>query len=289
MKYKNTVLVMFFVLVAMVCFVFIGCSQENAGSTDIGDGIRVMSYNINVNDPEHKWTDRREFVLKTITETQPDIVGFQEVSPIQYQWLKTKLRGYTSVITYRDDRTVSEACPVFFSKSKFALVDSGTFWLSETPDVMSTDWGAEYYRICTYVTLERLSDKARFAFYNTHLDNSSVEAREKGIQVVLGRIEGNGGLPSVVTGDFNANARSQTYKITTDTLTDTKTAAKESDDGATYQNWGQRLDMPRIDYIFVSSDFSVDKFKIVDNTYNGKYASDHFAIYAELYLESDTD
>lgn len=279
--------IIFLMIIMIITTILVGCKQEEAGSTDIGNGIRVMSYNITVNDPDHKWENRRDYILTDINNTQPDIIGFQEVSSKQYKWLKKKLKGYASIITYRDNQTVSEACPVFYSTSKFMIIKSDTFWLSETPKVMSKDWDAACYRICTYVMLEKLSDGQRFTFYNTHLDHVSELARINGIKTILNKIEQNKDLFCIITGDFNANVKSQTYQIATNKLTDTCIAALDSKDGATFQNWGQNLDRLRIDYIFVLGDFMVNKFKIVDNTYNGEYASDHFAIYAEVDVSFD--
>ena len=48
----------------------------------------------------------------------------------------------------------SEGCPIFYSTEKFELEDKGSFWLSETPEVMSKDWGAACYRVCSYVILK---------------------------------------------------------------------------------------------------------------------------------------
>lgn len=66
----------------------------------------------------------------------PDVIGFQEVTKFHYAYLQDTLKGYDSVIEYRDNTYLSEGCPIFYSTEKFELEDKGSFWLSETPEVI---------------------------------------------------------------------------------------------------------------------------------------------------------
>lgn len=195
------------------------------------------------------------------------------------------MQGYDSVIKYRDNTSFSEGCPVFYRRDKFALVDKGSFWLSETPEVMSKDWGSACYRICSYAVLRRKSDNEEIAVFNTHLDHISDEARIKGIQVVLDKIAEFGGKPSILMGDLNAVPGSETISSAVQSFFDAQAVAEDTMDGATYQAWGKKLDKERIDYIMVSkTGISVDKYAVVQTTYDGVYPSDHFPIYADLTL-----
>lgn len=65
--------------------------------------------------------------------------------------------GFDSIITYREDTINAEGCPIFYQTDLYTLIDKGSFWLSETPEVMSKDWGAAHYRICSYVILKEKS------------------------------------------------------------------------------------------------------------------------------------
>ena len=51
----------------------------------------------------------------------------------------------------RDDgKTKGEYAAIFYDKQKLRLVDSGHFWLSETPEKPGPGWDAACTRICTW-------------------------------------------------------------------------------------------------------------------------------------------
>lgn len=261
---------------------------------EIKDGddnkITVMSSNVRTYSPtdyfKKSWFYRAGLVRENLQEYLPDIVGFQEVTWLHYGYLQKVLDGYDSVITYRDESFMSEGCPIFYRSDRFELIDKGSFWLSETPEKMSKDWGAACYRVCSYVILKEISSGEELVVFNTHLDHVSDEARVKGISVVLDKIKEFGGKPSILMGDLNAKPNSVTYQSTVESFLDAQVVAKETMDGATYQNWGKKLDNQRIDYFMVSkTGIEVNKYAIVQNTYEGIYPSDHFPIFIELTLK----
>ena len=196
------------------------------------------------------------------------------------------LPDYAYVGVGRDDgKTEGEYSPVFYRKDRFELLDSGHFWLSETPDVPSKGWDAACIRICTWAVLrERESGKA-FAQFNTHLDHVSEQARDRGITMVLDKIK-SFDIPVMCTGDFNTDENSTAYRIMTgDVMGDSKYLAECSDSGNTFTNFdpeGTKNDSP-IDFIFVKRKaVSVAKYKIMDEPVDGKLPSDHHAIYADV-------
>jgi len=262
--------------------------EVNAVSEDAN--LKVMSFNIRLFTPldigKRSWFYRADLVAKTIEKEVPGVIGFQEVTPIQYDYLCDTLKGYDSVLTYRDKNPNSEGCPVFYREDLYTLVDKGSFWLSETPEEMSKDWGAACYRICSYVILKEKSTEKEFVVFNTHLDHESDEARIKGIQVVLEKISEFGGLPAVLMGDLNAEESTETYQSAMGDFLDTKYQTENTMTSCTFQAWGTELDNEGIDYILVSKEgFSVDSYKVVTDTYDGVYVSDHFPLVAELVLE----
>lgn len=256
----------------------------------VSDGrIYVMSCNVRCINPldfgKKSWFYRANLLVKGISANKPTVIGFQEVTKWQYSYLRESLTGYDSVITYRDNMFNSEGCPIFYRKDLYNLVDKNSFWLSETPEEMSKDWGAACYRICSYVILEEKASGMQFVVFNTHLDHISDEARIKGIDVVLDKIEQFGSLPSVIMGDFNADESSETYLSVTQNFLDAKYQTENTMSGATYQNWGAGLDGENIDYFMISrTGIKVDEYKVISDTYGGEYASDHFQIFTVLEL-----
>ena len=260
-----------------------------SGKKTDGD-ITVMSANVRTWSPgdmgKRSWLYRADLVVKNIASVEPDIIGFQEVTKIHYAYLTENLKGYENVIKYRDNSKFAESCPVFYNTERFELKDKGSFWLSDTPDVMSKGWGAAYYRICTYTILTDKSTGKELVVFNTHLDNVSDEARINGITLVLEKIKQFGGLPSIIMGDFNADESSDTYKAATEMFLDAKYQTDDTDSGCTYQAFGTQLDRENIDYFMISkTGIKVNKFRIIDTTYDGVYPSDHFPITVNISLD----
>ncbi len=218
------------------------------------------------------WFNRAELVLNGIESQKPSIIGFQEATKWQYSYLCNTLPQYDSVITYRKDM--------------YDLIDKGSFWLSETPDEMSKDRGAACYRICTYVILEDIETAKQFVIFNTHLDHISDEARINGIGVVLDKIKEFGSLPSLIMGDFNCEEGSETYNAVTENFLDAKYQTENTMTSCTYQAFGKALDRNCIDYFMISKEgFTVNSYKVLTDTYDGVYPSDHFPIVTNLTLD----
>ncbi len=253
------------------------------------NSVSLISANVRTFAPfdllKKSWFYRADLFLNSLAEENPDIIGFQEVTKMHYKYLKKNLPDYGSVIKYRDKSLQPEACPVFFKKDKFECTDKGSFWLSNTPEKMSKDWGAMCYRICSYVILKDKDSGKKLVVFNTHLDHVSDEARIKGIGVVLDKIKQFGSLPSIIMGDFNAKEDSKTYENAMKNFDDAKYKADKTDKGATYQNFGRELDAKNIDYFMISKEgIKVNEYRIIDKTYNGVYTSDHFPIYLNISL-----
>lgn len=277
------------VLILTVLFAACYESDVECDELDLGQ-IKIMSANIRCITSEdtgnRAWKYRKNLLVKNFQEAKPSIIGMQEVTPQQYQFFKNVLKNYQSEIVYRDDSKKSEGCPIFYHKDLYTLIDSGTFWLSETPDVMSKDWDSAYHRICTYVILRDNNMCKEFAVFNTHLDNKSEEARVNGIDVILKKLNSLGNYPAVIMGDYNSTEDSQTYLNAIKVLRDVKYQVdNEYVNSATYHNWGQELDRSAIDFFLITqTGFIVNSYEVVTTTYKGAYASDHFPIVTTLTL-----
>ena len=254
------------------------------------DNIKMMSYNLRCISPtdwgKKGWFYRADLIIDDIAEEKPGIIGFQEATKWHYSYLVDSLKGYDSVITYRDDAFNSEGCPIFYNTELYTLVDKGSFWLSETPEVMSKSWGAQYNRVCSYVILTDKASGEDFVVFNTHLSHVSDEARINGIKVVLDKIAEFGSLPAVIMGDFNALEGSVTYNSVTENFLDAKKVAEKTSDSHTYQNWGNPEKFQRIDYFMVSkTGFKINSYDVLSGVHDGVYSSDHCPIVLEVEID----
>ena len=287
------------IAILLVCVITIFCihlptyllSNDTAILGESNDGtMTIMSANVRCLSPEdlfeRSWFNRAGLILEDINTVQPDIVGFQEATFVHYDYLKKVMVGYDSEMAYRDDFVLSEGCPIFWRTDKYEKIDSGAFWLSETPEVMSKDWGSEHYRICVYVILRDLDTGKEFAVFNTHLDHTSDLARINGIQVVLDKITEFGDIPAYLMGDLNAKENSETIQSTKDNFDDAKLIAGKTDDSPTFHGWGEAADPRRIDYIMISKgDAEVIEYGVLNNLHDEGYSSDHNAIYIKTKIK----
>lgn len=260
-------------------------------SENTGEELTIMSANVRYCNPfdffKRSWFYRAELLMSDIAAVAPDIVCFQEVNTTHYKYLTDVMEGYESLVTYRDNSLMKEGCSIFYRADRFEEIERGHFWLSETPDVMSKDWGSEHYRICVYVCLKDLNTGKEFIVFNTHLDHKSEEARIKGIQVVLDKIAALDGRPAFLMGDMNALEGTKTIESTKENFDDAeKIALCAIGSNYTYNNWGKPEENDRIDYILISKgDATVIEYHVVNNSHNGIYSSDHCPIYIKTKID----
>ena len=113
-----------------------------------GEGLKIMSYYIRYihteSKPERNWSRRRAYVMQQIREEAPDILCLQEVKTMQIGFIVKNLEDYYGyVYKYRSDNYLTkEAVPIFYNKERFTLIESDSFWLSETPEKESVGWDA---------------------------------------------------------------------------------------------------------------------------------------------------
>ncbi len=278
-------------------FLYYGHYKDNKKPVDItienADNIRMMSCNLRCISPtdwgKKAWFYRADLMMDAIGKQAPGIIGFQEATKWHYSYLCDTLKGYDSVITYRDDAFNSEGCPIFYNTSLYKLVDKGSFWLSETPEVPSKSWGAQYNRVCSYVILTDIASGKDFVVFNTHLSHVSDEARINGINVVLDKIAEFGSLPAVIMGDFNAEEGSVTYNSVTENYDDAIYRVENPDKAYTYNGWGDSAKFKRIDYFMISkTGFQVNSYDVLPaTTADGVYISDHCPIVMSVTMEQE--
>jgi len=279
--------------------------------------VTVMTYNIRTEGGDRKsidnnWNARRDDLADLVRRENPDVMGFQEVLPVQRTWLEERFPDYVFVGEARNaDRVSGESSPVAFRRSRFDILQSGTFWLSETPDVPgSKGWDAALPRVCSYAVLKDKRTGKRFSFANTHTDHIGIVAREKGMLLVIERMKGFGkGAPVVFVGDHNCLETEKPAKAVSRILKDAMYISKTPPEGSwrTFNFWswkekeisiaeamklplrernipGHMSDEKRIDYIYVSPGTKVLSYKTVSDSRPGKklYPSDHFPLCARL-------
>ena len=150
--------------------------------------MRIMSFNIRcANVGSDTWEDRIGIVSQTMLESEADSIGVQEATPEWMSTLKETVgEKYAYVGVGRDDGdNEGEYSAVFYLKDKYNAIDSGTFWLSETPDEVSFGWDAVCRRVCTWVVLENKETGEKYVHLNSHFDHVGITARKNSVDLIL--------------------------------------------------------------------------------------------------------
>lgn len=250
--------------------------------------LQVMSYNIRLgvaNDGENSWGQRCAATIEMLNDVKPDIFGVQEAYDFQVNYITENIPSYGCVGVGREDGLEKgERMSVFYNTEKIELLEWGTYWLSETPDVPSLGWDAACRRTATWTKLRMKDGGKEFFYVNTHLDHIGPEARRNGLALIVERIAGMNpdGLPMVLTGDFNVTADDPSLDDLDKMMKSARVEAEHTDNSITYNGFGK--DTARvIDYIYYSGFGSCDNFRVVNATYAGiPYISDHYPITVTL-------
>ncbi len=263
--------------------------------------LKVATYNIQMSPDAKKnfWQTRKDAAKKLLDYYRFDIWGSQETFLHQIEYIIPS--GYGFVGVGRDDgATKGEFSPIFYNKEKLEVLNSGTFWISETPEKVSFGWGAKYRRICTWGEFKDKKSGKVFFFFNTHLDHKVAKAQEEGVKLIVGKIEEiTKDKPFILTGDFNIKLGDDKLApiVNSSKFQHARDVSKTVPYGAsgTYHAYSG-VSKAFIDYIFTSKNIKVLKYVILtdrigaqpcDEPKIGKrqdvdYASDHFPIVTEI-------
>ncbi len=250
--------------------------------------LRVMSLNVRTpadTEGDKRWQVRRAAMLALLREQHPDVIGTQELGKQQADYLARHLDGYRWFGEGRRGGDGDEHMGVFYDGRTLKVVDSGNFWLSNTPEVAgSITWGHPLPRMVTWALFERLGDRRRFYLYNTHLPyrDQDEPARVRGATLILSRLRQlPGDVPVVLTGDFNSEPDGATYHTLTAQLADARVLAPQrAGPPATFHGFTGKADR-QLDWILVRG-FVVKHFATLDQRPGGVLPSDHFPVMAEL-------
>ena len=273
------------VAILMVCAVVVSAQDLYVGTYNIRYKNKDDSIKGNV------WTKRCQVMCDQINFESPDVLGMQEVLVGQLHDFQRLLDNYSSIGVGRDDgKEAGEYAAIFYKNDRVKLLDSGNFWLNETPDVPKLGWDAACIRICTWGKFKDLRTKKKFYFFNLHMDHVGVVARREAAKLVVSRIkEMAQDAPVVLTGDFNVDQADEIYGIFTHSgiLKDSYEEARiRFAENGTFNSFKVETKTDsRIDHVFVSPSFKVEAYGLRTDSYWAKgrrNLSDHYPVFVKL-------
>ena len=284
--------------------------------------LKVMSFNVQTeNGTQVNFDLRAEMLRDLMDQLQPDSIGMQEVTTGWIYRMDTFAFNNSYAGVGEGRTTGGEASSIYYRKDKYDLVNSGTFWLSETPDVKGSYLEASLYpRICTWAHLRDKVTGFEYIHINTHLDHlgnskGGKELRTAQVRVILEYIQSFPDVPMVMTGDFNhakttsaeniyamfknilgiSSFTASTGESITGNFSDARTEAAETVSPDAWASmtayWQEGTDSYNpakkpIDYVFYTTgDFDAMVYRNIHYHRDGIYMSDHLPQYCELHVK----
>lgn len=254
-----------------------------------GSRLMVMSFNVRQShvrekDENNNWGNRKEACLEMLKARMPDIIGFQEAQ-FKDQWAffcDSLGSEYGNVGVGRDNGTdKGETSGFLYKKSALTLLDSGTFWVSETPDVPSKSFDEQYYRSLTWGLFQIRKTGKCFFYFNTHL-GLTWSSQKDGIEMIIGKMKeiNPDGLPLLFSGDLNTDITSSAFDSLKGIMLNSRDVAPIADDIPTYNAWGNKQKERIIDFIWITPGIKCLEYHTDTTPYGGhELISDHFPVY----------
>ncbi len=250
---------------------------------------RVAAYNIRYDaqmdvESGNAWDLRKEPLARLIRQHGFDIVGTQEGDAGQMDDLKELLPAFDIVAHPYGGKGDLHNAAILYKKDRFELLDSGVFWLSETPEVRSIGWDASDHRVCNWGKFREKFSGKEFFFFNTHFYWRKEIARKESGPLMAIKIKGiAGNSPTIITGDFNSRPETSQIAAIKEVVNDTHEVTKTERQGVEGTGFpgGVFRGAPdgRIDYVFVSPQIHVFDYKVLSDSYNDdRYPSDHLPV-----------
>lgn len=280
-----------------------GLAQPTKQPADIRV-VKVATFNIKYDEPRdgiNSWPNRKQMVADIILEHDLDIIGVQEALHHQLKDLEALLPDIAWCGVGRDEgNEKGEYSAILYKRSRFTLLKTGTFWLSERPDEPgSKGWDAALPRVVTWAKFRDLKTRKTFFHFNTHFDHRGEIARVNSSRLLLERIGRIAKKAKVViTGDLNANYSTEVYKTlvgsgikSTPRPFDAKRISEIKYEGpdSTFNGFKELVPNSWIDHIFVSKGIRVLRFSALDERPEGRWPSDHLPLVAEISFEQKKD
>lgn len=246
--------------------------------------IKVISYNIRTmaRDGENNWENRRHATRNMLNRHNPDLFGLQEAMTPHLKYIDTFFPQYSRVGVGRDDGKMGgEVMAIYYNKERFELLESGTFWLSETPDKVSRGWDAACNRTVTWVKVRDKESRKRFYYFNTHLDHRGRVAQTESIKLVVEKIKEIAGERATVIlgGDFNVVPEDEIFEPLGEFMFEARTTAAEADVKGTFNMFGKLKEYSVIDHLFFRGRRAkCHEYRVLDGDYGAPFISDHYPV-----------
>lgn len=261
--------------------------------------LNVMTFNIRLNhagDSLNAWPHRKDMVASQILFHEAHLVGVQEALHMQMEELQQRLPGYKFAgVGRQDGKQGGEYSAIFYDTSRIELLKTETFWLAEQTNIPGLKgWDAAIERVVTWAQFRDKKTNKTFYHFNTHFDHVGKIARKESARLILDKInEIAKDQPVILTGDFNAKPTDEPILVLTDInnpkhVIQSEAISETPHYGPTGTFTGfqsKETSNEPIDYIFIKNGIKVLKHATLSQTWQGKFSSDHFPVFAVVEIK----
>ena len=278
--------------------------------------LRVMTFNIangleTEDDGDNAWAERAALNVRTIQRYAPDLIGFQQCDQGNLATYHSALATYQYILGPAADRPdLYGYNAIAYLPERLEALESGGFYLSETPQTWSVGWDATYVEALSWTRFRHRLNHWEFLHLNTHLDHIGERARVESVRLILRRLPAlrQETLPVIFTGDFNCNPWAPGYRLQVETtftdvcyhllraygFADTFLATGGEDSAASFTfhgfegacYWAAKHHMAgRIDWVLTLDEaaaLQTTSYLIVRDAEPPRYPSDHYPVLVDL-------
>jgi endonuclease/exonuclease/phosphatase family metal-dependent hydrolase len=241
---------------------------------------KIVSFNMRTrwgDDGEHHWSKRIPLVTSFLDSEDPDVVATQELDAEMLADLAASAPRLRMTGRPRDGAR-GEGAFLLYDPARVRLVSSRTFWLTESPDEVSSLPGSVFPRVATAALF--VKDESRFRIVSVHLDYAEASVRLKQTEIllsVLAEEERKDPLPTVVLGDFNAPPGEPLHALFRKAKPPFLSVYGDGEPPATFHAFGKAAET--IDYLYLRG-CTAASWRVASCPVPGKYYSDHDPVVA---------
>lgn len=238
-------------------------------------------------DGDQQFFNRVDFLCETLLSWDADVIGFQEVKPEMRKALIERMPGYAFLGSGRDVNRLDEGAVIAYKQTRLMPERLFSEILSPTPHVYGSTYGGDQShcpRVFSSVDLMPLEGGQPFRFMNVHTDHQGQQARCFAVMQMLQHYAAQNALrpmPTVVTGDFNANPDTDEILLMTRSNTFLDLTASV---GSTFHGYDTESVFQKIDYIFATKEWQTTKVWSIHPKQGDLFFSDHDPILADVTL-----
>ncbi len=245
----------------------------------------IISFNIRCCDDKNgnSIEERAPRLNKIISQYEPDLIGLQEYRPKWEEHIDKYFGDKYEIFAKYRAESEKEASPMLWRKDKFECIKTGYFWLSDTPDVESKGWDERFdcFRMCVYALLKEKQSGKMIVFMNTHFGFGD-DGQIKSVKLIEEYFKKFSSYPAFIVGDFNMTPDDAAYTVMSEKFTDVNSVTN-NDLRTTYHGYNpESIKNQHIDYCFINNNVKPVSQKIIDDTVDGMFPSDHYGLHIKI-------